>query len=44
MPLVFVMFIFAGLLAGCADESAIRQTDVKELVADLCGSDKVSAA
>lgn len=44
MPLVFVMFIFAGLLAGCADESAMSQTEVKELVADLSGSDKVSAA
>nr|WP_249929387.1 hypothetical protein [Planococcus maritimus] len=44
MLLVFVMFMFVGLLAGCADESAMSQAEVKELVADLSGSDKVSAA
>lgn len=44
MSFVFVLTILLGLLTGCTDESTMSQNEVKELVANLSGSDKVSAA
>ena len=46
MRILFMVLMVAllGFLVGCADDSALNETEVKELVADLSGSDKVSAA
>ncbi|MFK8794573.1 CueP family metal-binding protein [Planococcus plakortidis] len=44
VPFMVLMAALLGFLAGCADGTALNETEVKELVADLSGSDEVSAA
>lgn len=44
IPFLVLMLALLGLLGGCNDEPSSAQIEVKELVADLSGSDEVSAA
>ncbi|ALS77436.1 hypothetical protein AUO94_01710 [Planococcus kocurii] len=44
VPFFVIMVALLGLLAGCTEEPSLTQAEVKELVSDLSGSDKVSAA
>ncbi|WP_298830144.1 CueP family metal-binding protein [uncultured Planococcus sp.] len=44
VPFIVLMVALLGFLAGCTDDSTLNETEVKELVADLSGSDEVSAA
>lgn len=44
VPFMVLMLALLGFLAGCTDDSALNETEIKELVADLSGSDEVSAA
>ncbi|MBT2571148.1 hypothetical protein [Planococcus sp. ISL-110] len=44
VPFFLIMAVLLGFLAGCTDESPLTQAKVKELMADLSGSDEVSAA
>ncbi|MGX7594458.1 CueP family metal-binding protein [Planococcus plakortidis] len=44
VPFMVLMAALLGFLAGCTEGTALNETEVKELVADLSGSDEVSAA
>ncbi|MFP8783240.1 CueP family metal-binding protein [Planococcus plakortidis] len=44
VPFMILMVALLGFLAGCTEGTALNETEVKELVVDLSGSDEVSAA
>ena len=44
VPFMVLMAALLGFLAGCTEGTALNETEVKELVVDLSGSDEVSAA